>query len=39
MLAEMNGIDAGKVFIFNADRQTKCEMVFVYRNGKVVREK
>ncbi|RXM51527.1 MULTISPECIES: hypothetical protein [unclassified Chryseobacterium] len=39
MLAEMNGIDPKKVFIFNADRQTKCEMIFLYKNGKIVREK
>ncbi|MGE8552371.1 MAG: hypothetical protein ACN6OB_00355 [Chryseobacterium jejuense] len=39
MLSEMNGIDPKKVFIFNADRQTKCEMIFLYKNGKVVREK
>lgn len=39
MLSEMNGIDAKKVYIFNADRQTKCEMVFLYQNGKMIREK
>lgn len=39
MLAEMNGINAKKVYIFNADRQTKCERVFRYENGKIIREK
>ncbi|OCA79037.1 hypothetical protein BBH99_19860 [Chryseobacterium contaminans] len=39
MLSEINGIDVKKVWVFNADRQTKCEMVFLYKNGKIVREK
>lgn len=39
MLAEMNGIDVKKVWVFNADRQNKCEMIFLYKNGKIVREK
>ncbi|WP_347219141.1 hypothetical protein [Chryseobacterium sp.] len=39
MLSEMNGIDAKKVLVYNADRQTKCEMVFRYQNGKMIREK
>lgn len=39
MLSEINGIDAKKVLVFNADRQTKCEMVFIYKNGKIIREK
>ncbi|BAP32865.1 antibiotic biosynthesis monooxygenase [Chryseobacterium sp. StRB126] len=38
-LSEMNGIDPEKVFIFNVDRQTKCELIFLYKNGKIVREK
>lgn len=39
MLSEINGIDVKKVWVFNADRQTRCEMVFLYKNGKVIREK
>ncbi|SDJ22466.1 hypothetical protein [Chryseobacterium jejuense] len=39
MLSEINGIDPKKIFIFNADRQTKCEMIFLYKNGKIIREK
>ncbi|REC63537.1 hypothetical protein DRF65_05440 [Chryseobacterium pennae] len=39
MLSEINGIDAKKVKVFNADRQTKCEMVFLYKDGKIIRER
>lgn len=39
MLSEMNGIDAKKIRVYNADRKTTCEMVFLYQNGKVIREK
>ncbi len=39
MLSEMNGIDLKKIRVYNADRQTKCEMVFLYKNGKVIRER
>lgn len=39
MLSEMNGIDAKKIHVYNAERQTKCEMVFLYKNGKIIREK
>nr|WP_315029412.1 hypothetical protein [uncultured Chryseobacterium sp.] len=39
MLCEMNGIDAQKIHVFNEDRKTDCAMVFLYKNGKVVRIK
>lgn len=39
MLSEMNDIEVKKVQVFNADRQTKCESVFLYKNGKIIREK
>ncbi|WP_250255414.1 hypothetical protein [Chryseobacterium sp. Marseille-Q3244] len=39
MLSEMNGINAKNVQVYNADRQMNCERVFLYKNGKVIREK
>ncbi|AZA90493.1 Uncharacterised protein [Chryseobacterium nakagawai] len=39
MLSEMNGINTKKVQVYNVDRQTECEMVFLYKNGKIIREK
>lgn len=39
MLSEMNGINTEKIHVYNADRQAKCEMVYLYKNGKVIRVK
>lgn len=39
MLSEVNGINTKNVKVYNADRKANCEMVFLYENGKVIREK
>lgn len=39
MLSEMNGIDSEKVLVYSSMKQTKCDIFYWYKNGKVVRVK
>ncbi|ATN06122.1 hypothetical protein CRN76_12290 [Chryseobacterium indologenes] len=39
MLSERAGIDSRRIHVYNRERKIDCEMVFLYKNGKVVRIK
>ena len=39
MLCEMNGIDSKKFHVYNLERKTDCSVVFLYKNGKMLRTK
>ncbi|AZA84827.1 hypothetical protein C1637_18780 [Chryseobacterium lactis] len=39
MLCEMNGIDSKKIHVYNKERKTDCSLIFLYKNGKIVKAK
>lgn len=39
MLSELNGIDAKKIQVYNADKQMKCEKVYLYKGGRIIQKK
>ena len=39
MLCKMNGIDPRKIQVYNLERKQNCEIVFLYKNGKIIRLK
>ncbi len=39
MLSKMNGIDPKKLRVYNADRKTNCEVIFYYKDQKMIRTK
>jgi hypothetical protein len=39
ILCEMNGIDPGKIHVYNIENKKDCKIIFVYKNGKISRLK
>ena len=39
MLSQMNGIDPHKIHVYNIERKTDCNIVFLYKNGIITRIK